>query len=86
MSANFSPCRPLLWDCCFESFKNSQTIYAGYVNVSTRKSKTGRVKLNISASAEEVKFSLGKGKNPPGWGSLFLTTQAQLYNGVTYEL
>ena len=35
-------------------------IYAGNVNVATGKSQTDRVKLNISASAAEVQFSLGK--------------------------
>ena len=49
MWANFPPCCPFLWDRCFAFFKNSQTIYAGYVNVATGKSQTGRIKLNISA-------------------------------------
>ena len=37
-------------------------IYAGYVIVAAGRSQTDRVKLSISASAGEVKFSLGKGK------------------------
>ena len=37
-------------------------IYAGYVIVAAGRSQTDRVKLSISASAREVKFSLGKGK------------------------
>ena len=37
-------------------------MYAGYVNVATGKSQAGRVKLNILASAREVKISLGEGK------------------------
>ena len=62
MSKYFPPRWPFLSDRWFAFFKNPQMIYAGYVNVVTGKSQTGRVKLNISASAGEVKFSLGKGK------------------------
>ena len=54
MSANFLPYCPFLWDRCFAFFKHSEIIYARYVNVATGKSQTGRVKLNISASAGEV--------------------------------
>ena len=54
----------------FSFFKHSQMIYSGYVNVATGKSQTGRVKLNISASAGEVKFSLGEGKNRLGLVSI----------------
>ena len=68
MSANFPPGWPFLWERCFAIFKNSQMIYAGYVNIATGKSQTGRLKLNISASAGEVKVSLGKGKRSTGLG------------------
>ena len=56
MSAYFPPGWPFLSDRWFAVFKNPQMIYAGYVNVATGKSKTGRVKLDISASAGVVKF------------------------------
>ena len=62
MSAYLPPGWPFLWDRCFAILKNSQMIYAGYVNIATAKSQTDRVKLNISVSAGEVKFSLGEGK------------------------
>ena len=54
MSASFPPGWPFLWDRCFAIFKNSQMISAGFVNIATGKSQTGRVKLNISANAGEV--------------------------------
>ena len=56
MSAYFPPGWLFLSDRWFAFFKNPQMIYAGYVNVATGKSKTGRVKLDISASAGEIKF------------------------------
>ena len=62
MSAYFPPGRSFLSDRCFAFLKFSQMIYAGYANVATGKSQTGGVKLKISASAEEVKFSLAEGK------------------------
>ena len=84
MPENFPACCPLLWDRCFEFFKNSQRIYAGYVNVATPKSKTGRAKLNILANAGEVKFSLGRGKNPPGWVLMGLLRRHETINSIAY--
>ena len=84
MSAYLPPGWPFLWDRCFVIFKNSQMIYAGYVNIATGKSQTGRVKRDISASAREVKFSLGKGKNPPGWVSLGLLRRHETINSIAY--
>ena len=52
-------------------------IYAGNVNVATRKSQTDRVKLNISASAAEVQFSLGKKKKSSGLGFGGSVTEAR---------
>ena len=43
-------------------------IYAGCVNVAMEKSQTGRVKVSVSSSAGEVKFSLGEGKKSTGLG------------------
>ena len=60
-------------------------IYAGYVIVAAGRSQTDRVKLSISASAGEVKFSLGKGeKNPPGWVSLCLLRKQETINSTAY--
>ena len=77
MSAYFPPCCPFLWNRCFAFFKNSQTIYAGYVNVATGKSQTSRVKLNISASAGEIQFSLGRRKKSTGLGFTGSVTEAR---------
>ena len=52
-------------------------IYAGNVNVATGKSQTSRVKLNISASAAEVQFSLGEGKESTGLGFFGSVTEAR---------
>ena len=76
-SAYFPPCWPFLMDLCFTIFKNSQMIYAGFVNVATEKSQAGLVKLRLSSSAREVKFSQGEGKNAPGWVSLGLLGRHQ---------
>ena len=81
MSAYF----PFLWDRCFAIFKNSQMIYGGYVTIATGKSQTGWVKLNISASAGEIKFSLGEGKKSTGLGFTgSVTGTTQLYISVIY--
>ena len=77
MSAYFPRGWPFLSDRWFAFFKNPQMIYAGYVNVATGKSQTGRVKLNISASAGEVKFSLGKGKKSAWLGFTGSVTEAR---------
>ena len=66
MQAYLAPGWLFLWDRCFAIFKNSQMIYARYVNIATGKSQTGLVKLNISVSAGDVKFSLGEGKRSTG--------------------
>ena len=58
-------------------FKHSQMIYARYVKVATGKSQTGRVRLNISASAEEVTFSVGEGKKSTGLGFTESVTEAR---------
>ena len=52
-------------------------IYAGNVNVATGKSQTGRVKLNISASAAEVQFSLGERKESNRLGFFGSVTEAR---------
>ena len=50
-------------------------MYDGYINVETGKSQSGRVKLNNSTSAGDVKFLMGEGKKKtttPGWVSVGL--------------
>ena len=84
MSAYFPRGWPFLSDRWFAFFTNPQMIYAGYVNVATGKSQTDRVKLNISASAGEIKFSLVKGKNPLGWVSLGLLQRHGIINSIAY--
>ena len=45
MSGYFPPGWLFLWDCGFAFFFLIRKIYAGYVNVATGKSETGRVKF-----------------------------------------
>ena len=81
MSAYFPPGWPFLLVRSFAIFKFTNSICC----VATGKSQTGRVKLNISGSAGEVKFSLGKGKkNPPGWVSLDLLRRHETINSTVY--
>jgi len=79
--ANFPPgCPfPFLSSRCFAFFKDTQMIYAGYVNVAPGKPQTGRVKFETSLDTVQAKYSLVKRKKSTGSGLTGSVTEGCIY-------